>query len=355
MTFKYNINSKFKREWQKKIIDWYKVNKRDLPWRKRRNQNFYKIWISEVMLQQTIVKTVIPYYEKFIERWPNLKSFFDASLDEILLYWQGLGYYQRAKNLFKAKEYLKKNKLYINSTNLKKVPGIGDYISSAISAILKNENCAVVDGNIKRILRRVFNLNENEKLFNKKILFIAKELTPVSQNGFYCQSLMDFANLVCKAKKPLCGNCILQKMCNFDLKKEKTNKQNLKIKKIGVGFFVNKNKNFLIEMSKKKLLQGLYSIPLSDFVIKEKKIESQIINQIISDWMSSNNLKTRFKVLGYVNHIFSHFHLKLFIVDIKLKEKISFNELEWVTEKTFDTKPKSTLMKKVKKKMLCKS
>ena len=161
MTLKYNINSKFKREWQKKIIDWYKVNKRDLPWRKRRNQNFYKIWISEVMLQQTIVKTVIPYYEKFIERWPNLKSFFDASLDEILLYWQGLGYYQRAKNLFKAKEYLKKNKLYINSTNLKKVPGIGDYISSAISAILKNENCAVVDGNIKRILRRVFNLNEN--------------------------------------------------------------------------------------------------------------------------------------------------------------------------------------------------
>ena len=108
--YKYNIENKFKREWQKKIIDWYKINKRDLPWRKNINQNFYKIWISEVMLQQTIVKTVVPYYEKFINKWPTLKSFFNASLDEILLHWEGLGYYQRARNLYKAKEYLKKTK-----------------------------------------------------------------------------------------------------------------------------------------------------------------------------------------------------------------------------------------------------
>ena len=84
MSYKYNIEKSFKRRWQKKIIDWYGENKRDLPWRKSDNQNFYKIWISEVMLQQTVVKTVIPYYKKFTNKWPNLKSFYNASLDEIL-------------------------------------------------------------------------------------------------------------------------------------------------------------------------------------------------------------------------------------------------------------------------------
>ena len=106
----------------------------------------------------------------------TLKSFFNASLDEILLHWEGLGYYQRARNLYKAKEYLKKNKININSSDLKKITGIGDYISCAISAILRNEDCAVIDGNIKRILRRVFNLNENQKSFKKQISYIAHDI-----------------------------------------------------------------------------------------------------------------------------------------------------------------------------------
>ena len=352
MTYKYNIDKKFKIKWQKKIINWYKINKRDLPWRKSKNQNFYKIWISEVMLQQTVVKTVIPYYEKFLKKWPNLKSFYNASQDEILFYWQGLGYYQRARNLFKAKEYLKKNKLFVNSYFLKKIPGIGDYISCSIPAILKDESCPVIDGNIKRILKRVFNLDENKKLFKTQISYIAKELTPTSKNGIYCQSLMDFANLVCKVKKPDCEVCILKKICRFDSKIERAFKKKIKINKIGVGFFVNQNKNFLIEISKKKLLQGLYSIPLSDFIIQEKKVEEKIINQIILSWMSSNKINKEYKILGHINHIFSHFSLKLFVVNIKLKNKANFKEYKWITEKDFNSKPKSTLMMKVKKIML---
>ena len=270
MTYRYKINSEYKRIWQKKIIDWYKINKRDLPWRKSQNQNFYRIWISEVMLQQTIVKTVIPFYEKFIKKWPTLENFSKATLDEILFEWQGLGYYQRARNLYKAKEFLKKNKLKINSTFLKRIPGIGEYISCSISAILKNENCAVIDSNIKRILQRVFNLNENNKLFKKQISYIANELTPSSRNGIYCQSLMDFANLVCKVNTPLCNECTLKNMCNFENKIENKKKKQTKIEKIGIGFFVNNEKSFLIEVSKKKLLEGLYSIPFSEFINKEK-------------------------------------------------------------------------------------
>ena len=173
----------------------------------RENQNFYKVWLSEVMLQQTTVKTVIPYYQKFIEKWPNIESFFNAELDEILIMWQGLGYYQRANNLFKAKEFLKKNNLKISSKELKKLPGIGDYISCSISAILNDEQCAVVDGNIKRILSRVFSLKKTEVNFNKKLKMIAQELTPKEDNKFYCQSLMDLANLICKARNPLCNSC----------------------------------------------------------------------------------------------------------------------------------------------------
>ena len=352
MSYKYNIEKSFKRQWQKKIIDWYGENKRDLPWRKSDNQNFYKIWISEVMLQQTVVKTVIPYYKKFTNKWPNLKSFYNASLDEILLHWQGLGYYQRARNLFKAKEYLKKKKLSINSTSLKKIPGIGDYISCSISAILKNENCAVVDGNIKRILKRVFNLNENNKFFKKQIYCIAKELTPDLKNSIYCQSLMDFANLVCKVKKPDCEKCIIKNLCKFDGKQKKLNKK-LKANKLGVGFFIRENKKFLVGMSKKKLLEGLYSIPFSDFINKEDKTEKELIDQIIYDWMSTHNINQKYKILGYVNHIFSHFHLKLFVVDIKLNSKIKLNNYKWMTERTYNSKPKSSLMMKVKKIMLC--
>ena len=139
----YDITLAFKKAWQKKILDWYFVNKRDLPWRKKTNQNFYKIWISEIMLQQTTVTTVIPFYKRFLKKWPSLKSFFNATLEEILYEWQGLGYYQRAKNLFKAKEFLKSNKLIIDSKNLVNIPGIGEYTSCSISAILKDESCAV--------------------------------------------------------------------------------------------------------------------------------------------------------------------------------------------------------------------
>ena len=106
MIYKYNIDKKFKIKWQKKIINWYKINKRDLPWRKSKNQNFYKIWISEVMLQQTVVKTVIPYYQKWLKTYPTLKSVAQAEQERLLKMWEGLGYYSRAKNLHQTSKIL---------------------------------------------------------------------------------------------------------------------------------------------------------------------------------------------------------------------------------------------------------
>ena len=350
MIKKYHINEDFKRYWQNFFLNWYSINKRDLPWRKPKHQNFYNIWISEVMLQQTVVKSVIPYYEKFLKKWPNLNSFKNASLEEILFIWQGLGYYQRAKNLFKAKEFLKKNKLVVESQSLKKIPGIGDYISCSISAILKDESCAVIDGNIKRIMRRVFDLDEDDKLLQKKIRQISQELTPKNRNGIYCQSLMDFANLVCKARKPICNNCDIQTVCKYnDRKSIKIKSKRELIRKIGIGFFVRKDKKFLIEISKKRLLEGLYSIPFSDFLIAENINEKEFINDYVSHWISLNKLKTKYKIIGKVIHTFSHFHLKLFLVDIKLNETIIFKNYKWTTLKEFNQRPQSTLTRKILK------
>ena len=302
------------------------------------------------MLQQTVVKFVIPYYERFLKKWPNLYSFKNASLEEILFIWQGLGYYQRAKNLFKAKEFLKKNQLVVESQNLKKIPGIGDYISCSISAILKDEPCAVVDGNIKRIMRRVFDLDENDKLLQKEILLIAQGLTPKKGNGLYCQSLMDFANLVCKAKKPICSNCGIQSICKYkDRKLVSIKKKRRKMQKIGIAYFVRKDKNFLIEISKKSLLEGLYSIPFSDFLISENINEKKFVKKSVRDWVSLNKLKINYKIIGEVIHTFSHFHLKLFLVEIKLDKTINFKKYKWTTLKEFNQRPQSTLTRKILK------
>ena len=165
------------------------------------------------MLQQTTVATVIPFYKRFLKKWPSLKSFLNATLEEILYEWQGLGYYQRAKNLFKAKEFLKSNKLIIDSKNLLNIPGIGEYTSCSISAILKDEPCAVIDGNIERILLRVFDLNRSEKNFKKNIKIIAQKLTPLKNNKYYFQSLMDLANIICKSRLPHCILCPIKKFC----------------------------------------------------------------------------------------------------------------------------------------------
>ena len=119
------------------------------------------------------------------------------------------------------------------------------------------------------------------------------------------------------------------------------------IRKIGIGFFVRKDKKFLIEISKKKLLEGLYSIPFSDFLIAENINEKKFINNYVTHWISSNKLKTKYKIIGKVIHTFSHFHLKLFLVDIKLDENINFKKYKWTTLKEFNQRPQSTLTRKI--------
>ncbi len=344
----YHIDIKFKSAWKKKIHNWYLLNKRDLPWRMKENQNFYCIWISEVMLQQTQVSVVIPFYKKFLKRWPTLEFFFEAELEEILSIWQGMGYYKRALNLFKAKELLKKKKIHIESSSLKELPGVGDYISSAISAILVDEPCPVIDSNIKRIIVRVFGLNKDNKSLPRKIKSISAQLTPNSGNGDYCQSLMDLANKICKSNNPECDICPVSFLC--ESKGKSFSKKKLKIidRKITVAFVIQSEEYFLIERTSKNLLQNLFCFPLSEFVeIEKNKNNKKYLNQNALDWMEKNKIKTQYKFLGEVSHKFSHFHLKVLIVKLRLLKKKKLKNFFWLTLNDLKRKPISRLMFKI--------
>ncbi len=345
----YHIDKIFKSRWEKKMLDWYVINKRDLPWRRKENKNFYRIWISEIMLQQTQVSVVIPYYNRFILKWPTLEDFYNAKLEEILILWQGMGYYKRAENLYKAKELLKKKKITINYQSLLEIPGIGDYTSSAISAILNDEKCAVVDGNIKRILTRVFKLNNDDKLYNKNIKYISTYLTPNRKNGNYCQSLMDLANSVCKVRNPDCKICPVEEFClskglKLIQKKGKSTKN-----KIVVAFVVSYKKYFLVEKNSKKLLKNLFCFPLSDSEdIDENFIESEFLNKTVNNWLKKKRLKVTYNLAGKVIHKFSHFQLKVLVVKLNLTCKLLLENFFWLTIKDLNNKPVSKLMMKIK-------
>ena len=197
------------------LIQWYEKNKRPLPWRKKR-KNPYHIWISEVMLQQTIVNTVIPYYKKFIERFKTLESLAQTPLEEVIPYWAGLGYYSRVKNLHKAAKMIYEKKYFPQTyKELLKLPGFGPYTARAVSALAFNEKTGVLDANVIRVLSRYIGFKEawwstsGRKILQKEVDTWIKEKPPAILN----QALMELGSLVCTAQNPMCLLCPLKKNC----------------------------------------------------------------------------------------------------------------------------------------------
>jgi len=217
----------------KKILTWYDNNKRVLPWRisqtSKKNQ-YYRI-LSEFMLQQTQVKTVIPYFNNFVKKIPNLKALSKSNEKKILKLWEGLGYYTRAKNLHKTSKILVKkyNGLIPDSfEKLKELPGIGDYTANVLLALIYNQPRVALDGNVKRVLSRLSNIN-TDKVVN---LFKTK------RNGDLAEALMEFGALICKPKDPKCYECKLNKMCAYYSSKTKIKfKRKIKIQSKSYDIF----------------------------------------------------------------------------------------------------------------------
>jgi len=228
-----------KKNLPKKILSWYDNNKRTLPWRispKSKKNQYYRI-LSEFMLQQTQVKTVIPYFSNFIEKIPSLKALSGSNGNKVLKLWEGLGYYRRAKNLHKTSKILIKKyngKLPDSFTKLKELPGVGDYTANILLALIYNQPRIGIDGNVKRVLFRLFNTN----ILNLNNSFKTK------RNNDLAEALMEFGALICKPIDPVCHECKINKMCSYyklESKIKLKKKIKTKVKSYDIFCYLKKN------------------------------------------------------------------------------------------------------------------
>ena len=275
----------------KKILAWYDNSKRNLPWRvsKKSPKNLYYRLLSEFMLQQTQVKTVIPYFKKFTNKYKSLEVLSNINEKEILKSWEGLGYYRRAKNLLAAAKIIVRqynSKLPNTLNELKKLPGIGDYTANALLGLVYDKPTIAVDGNVKRIFARYLNKKESKINFTKLIDLNKKSLFNTERNADFVEAIMEFGALICKPKDPKCEHCCLNKSCRYlkSSRKIKTNKiKKIKVINYDIFCYLNK-KEKQIALTKKNKTSFLknFNLPL---IKKMKNISNY------KDWNFIKNYK----------------------------------------------------------------
>ncbi len=313
------------------LLTWYEENKRDLPWRHTKNP--YYIWISEIMLQQTQVETVKEYYQRFIKKLPTLEDLANISQDELLKLWEGLGYYSRVRNMQKTAQLLiKKQKKTLPNTKeaLIKLPGIGDYTAGAILSIAFDKPSIAIDGNVYRILGRVYRIHEpiNKKATYKKYEEKMTSLLPTTKSSAFTQSFMDLGSLICTPKNPKCEKCPLSKECEAKKHQEqeqypvKEKKLNKKMEERSVFLLTYKDKIAIKKREEKGLLASLYEFP--------NTLKKPTIIDIENDLIERNIPFKNVTQIGEAKHIFSHkiWSMKGFYIEL-------LNPIEkflWVTK-----------------------
>ena len=309
------------------LVQWYLQNKRDLPW--RNTQNPYLIWLSEIMLQQTRVAQGLPYYYSFTKNFPTVFDLANASEQEVLKLWQGLGYYSRARNLHKTAQNIAfdRNGIFPDSyIELLKLKGVGEYTAAAIASFAYNEKVPVVDGNVFRVLSRYFGVESDISLLSTKKEFqlLAFELMPNNAIATFNQAIMEFGALQCVPKNPDCSVCVMNNSC-VALQKKLVNILPVKSKKVKVTnryfnylILEDENKNTIInKRTDKGIWHNLYEFPLIetnsdvDYKIISKLINEKSIfeNEIIS--IFSLNEKSQLHILTH-----QRLHIKFWKVEI---------------------------------------
>lgn len=314
------------------LINWYEQNKRDLPWRHTKDP--YKIWLSEIILQQTRVQQGLPYYEKFLKNFPTVKDFAEAEIDKVLHLWQGLGYYSRARNMhIAANEVMDKWNGEFPSTykELLTLKGVGKYTAAAIASFAFQEKVATVDGNVYRVLSRVFDINEDiasgkgQKVFSE----VANDLISEKSPDIFNQALMEMGAIQCTPKSPECEPCPFVLEC-VARQKDTIKLLPVKLKKTKVKDYYfqylvieHQNKFILKKREGKGIWQGLYDFPLiqsqEEFAtLDEKNIQSQ--SELSITLPNHYNKSERFK------HILSHQRLHIIFNHISLEDKIDMSK-----------------------------
>jgi len=338
------------RYFSEKVVKWYERNKRDLPWRESTDP--YKIWLSEIILQQTRVNQGLPYYLRFTERFPSVAALAQASEQEVLRLWQGLGYYTRARNLHKcAKKIVSDYKGVFPQSfaELKKLPGIGDYTAAAIASIAHQEPVAVVDGNVFRVLSRIFGIETEINSPKGKKIFtdLANKLISLKHPEKHNQAVMEFGALHCTPKNPSCSTCVFSVNCiAFKNNLQDTLPVKTKAKPVRKRYFYyfifKKGKSLLMKQRKQKdIWLGLY-----DFFLIEKKKPSKI-NVLLQEEKLVDELKEdTLEISAAYKHVLSHQVIIARFILVENKKTISAykNEFRFYSKSKIAELPKPVLI-----------
>ncbi len=323
-----------------RLLEWYKDHARGLPWRQE-NPDPYAVLVSEIMLQQTRVETVIPYYERWMEHFPNLQSLAQAPLEEVLRYWEGLGYYSRARNIHRTAQILvhsHQGKFPQEVSQLQKLPGIGAYTAAALASIAFGQKIAAIDGNIRRVISRLFQIEEPVSLpeTQEKIKDLAQKCLPPDNTGDYNQALMDLGAMVCLPRSPKCAICPLTQFCQA-YQNGKQNEIPVKISKkaipsviVTAAIIEDKDRVLIAQRPVNGLLGGLWEFPGGK--IEDGETLSECLSREILE-----ELGVQIEVgepFGVYKHTYTHFKVVLHafkaqIKDSQLPHPIQAEEIRW--------------------------
>lgn len=324
------------------LLTWFDNHKRDLPWRKDRTP--YSVWLAEIMLQQTTVATVKGYYKKFLAHFPTVHDLANAPLEDVLHLWQGLGYYSRARNLHQCAQTVvgqHGGNFPQTAAELQKLSGIGPYTAAAVAAIAFDEATTVVDGNVERVISRLFALKIPLPDSRPHIREYATKLTPQRRAGDYAEAMMDLGATLCTPRTPQCHLCPLQHLCKaqkqgitaaLPYRKPKTKRP----EKQGLAYCILNHKQQILLRKRPEtgLLAQLWEVPHTGW-------EADTLPAHIQGLQQTEH--------GEITHIFTHFKLTLAVKTVYTPKALNLTAGEWVNLADLHQKPLPTLMKKVLK------
>lgn len=337
------------------LLEWYDVCRRDLPWRAAPGEmpDAYRVWLSEIMLQQTTVKAVAPFYARFLERWPGVEDLAGADLEDILRAWAGLGYYARARNLHACARVVTSDfsgRFPETEKELLLLPGVGPYTAAAIAAIAFGKQAAVMDGNVERVLARFFAVETPLPGAKAELRTLLADLAPAVRPGDFAQGMMDLGATICTPRNPSCARCPWNARCAglasglapvLPYKAPKKTKPTRR----GAAFFVQREDGAILLRKRpaKGLLGGMTEVPGSEW-IESGTPDLNSDRPVDASWV---------RVPGIVRHTFTHFHLELAVYLARVEKSICVSEeaiperCMWVPRRELNAQALPSVMRKV--------
>jgi A/G-specific adenine glycosylase len=339
------------------VLDWYDRERRDLPWRAPpgRRPDPYAVWLSEIMLQQTTVAAVIPFYQRFLARWPTVEALAAAKLDDVLAEWAGLGYYSRARNLHACARLVAERFAGCfpqTEDELRELPGIGPYTAAAMAAIAFGAPATPVDGNIERVVARLFAVRKPLPSAKEEIRRLAGTLTPAKRAGDFAQALMDLGASLCTPKRPSCLMCPLQRDCSAHAQGIESTLPVKAVRaerpvRLGLAFLALREDGYVLLRKRPEagLLGGMMEVPSAEWAETLPPLNEALRTAPVrADWWA---------VPGTVTHTFTHFRLETLVYRAIVPSNASLTfwadpqRCQWVPRRELDRAALPSVMRKI--------